>query len=79
MAPHRMIRTTELHDQWGLLNKRVEAVVEAPLKNEGVRSRRSANEMIFEPERKSENYRILRSRSIASLRLAREFANDTRM
>jgi hypothetical protein len=32
MAPHRMIRTTELHDQWGLLNKRVEAVVEAPLK-----------------------------------------------
>ena len=47
--------------------------------NEGVRSRRSANEIIFEPERKSENYRILRSRSIASLRFSREFANDTRM
>ena len=32
MAPHRMIRTTELPDQWGLLNERGEAVVEAPRK-----------------------------------------------
>jgi hypothetical protein len=32
MAPHRMIRTTELPEQWGLLNERAEAVVEAPLK-----------------------------------------------
>jgi len=32
MTPHRMIRTTELPDQWGLLNERAETVVEAPLK-----------------------------------------------
>ena len=32
MAPHRMIRTTEVPDQWGLLNEHSEAVVEAPLK-----------------------------------------------
>lgn len=32
MTPHRMIRTTELADQWGLLNERGETVVEAPLK-----------------------------------------------
>ena len=32
MAPHRMIRATELPDQWGLLNQRSEIVVEAPLK-----------------------------------------------
>ena len=32
MAPHRTIRTTELPDQWGLLNEHAEAVVEAPLK-----------------------------------------------
>lgn len=32
MAPHRMIRTTELPGQWGLLNQRGETVVEAPLK-----------------------------------------------
>ena len=32
MAPHRMIRSTELPDQWGLLNQRGETVVEAPLK-----------------------------------------------
>jgi hypothetical protein len=32
MAPHRMIRTTELPDQWGLLNEHAETVVEAPLK-----------------------------------------------
>lgn len=32
MAPHRMIRTTEVPDQWGLLNEYSEAVVEAPLK-----------------------------------------------
>ena len=32
MAPHRMIRTTELPEQWGLLNQRSETVVEAPLK-----------------------------------------------
>ena len=32
MAPHRMIRTTELPDRWGLLNERSESVVEAPLK-----------------------------------------------
>jgi hypothetical protein len=32
MAPHRMIRTTELPDQWGLLNEEAETVVEAPLK-----------------------------------------------
>ena len=32
MAPHRMVRTTELPDQWGLLNERAEIVVEAPLK-----------------------------------------------
>ncbi|MDP6667411.1 MAG: hypothetical protein QF357_08445 [Dehalococcoidia bacterium] len=32
MAPHRMIRTTELPDQWGLLNEKSETVVEAPPK-----------------------------------------------
>ncbi len=32
MAPHRMVRTTELPDQWGLLDQRGEIVVEAPLK-----------------------------------------------
>jgi hypothetical protein len=32
MAPHRMMRTTELPDQWGLLNEEVVTVVEAPLK-----------------------------------------------
>ena len=32
MTPHRMIRTTELPDQWGLLNERAETVIEAPLK-----------------------------------------------
>jgi hypothetical protein len=32
MAPHRMIRTTELPDQWGLLNEKSEVVVEAPHK-----------------------------------------------
>jgi hypothetical protein len=32
MTPHRMIRTTEVPDQWGLLNERAETVVEAPLK-----------------------------------------------
>ncbi len=32
MAPHRMIRTTELPDQWGLLNEEAETVVEAPRK-----------------------------------------------
>ena len=32
MAPHRMFRTTELPEQWGLLNQRSETVVEAPLK-----------------------------------------------
>ena len=32
MTPHRMIRTTELPEQWGLLNERAEMVVEAPLK-----------------------------------------------
>jgi hypothetical protein len=32
MAPHRMTRTTELPDQWGLLNEQAETVVEAPLK-----------------------------------------------
>ena len=32
MAPHRMIRTTELPDQWGLLDERGESVVDAPLK-----------------------------------------------
>ena len=32
MAPHRMFRTTELPEQWGLLNQRTETVVEAPLK-----------------------------------------------
>lgn len=32
MAPHRMIRTTELPDQWGLLNEQAETVVEAPHK-----------------------------------------------
>lgn len=32
MAPHRLIRTTELPDQWGLLNDHSETVVDAPLK-----------------------------------------------
>ncbi len=32
MAPHRMVRTTELPDQWGLLNERAETVVHAPRK-----------------------------------------------
>ena len=32
MAPHRMIRTTELPEQWGLLNEHSGTVVEAPLK-----------------------------------------------
>jgi hypothetical protein len=32
MTPHRLIRTTEIPDQWGLLNERAETVVEAPLK-----------------------------------------------
>ena len=32
MTPHMMIRTTELPEQWGLLNERAETVVEAPLK-----------------------------------------------
>jgi cell division septum initiation protein DivIVA len=32
MTPHRMIRTTEIPAQWGLLNEQVETVVEAPLK-----------------------------------------------
>jgi hypothetical protein len=32
MTPHRLIRTTEISDQWGLLNERAETVVEAPLK-----------------------------------------------
>ena len=32
MAPHRMIRTTELPEQWGLLNEHTDTVVEAPLK-----------------------------------------------
>ena len=32
MAPHRMIRTTEVPAQWGLLNEHAETVVEAPLK-----------------------------------------------
>ncbi len=32
MAPHRMVRATELPDRWGLLNGRSETVVEAPLK-----------------------------------------------
>lgn len=32
MAPHRMIRFTELPGQWGLLNERSETVVGAPLK-----------------------------------------------
>jgi hypothetical protein len=32
MASHRMIRTTELPEQWGLLNERAKTVVEAPLK-----------------------------------------------
>lgn len=32
MAPHRMIRTTELPEQWGMLNEYAETVVEAPLK-----------------------------------------------
>ncbi len=32
MAPHRMVRTTELPDQWGLLNERAETVVLAPRK-----------------------------------------------
>jgi hypothetical protein len=33
MAPHRMIRTTEAPEQWGLLNEYAETVVEAPLKH----------------------------------------------
>ena len=33
ITPHRMIRTTELPDQWGLLNERGETVVDAPLKH----------------------------------------------
>jgi len=32
MTPDRLIRTTEIPDQWGLLNARAETVVEAPLK-----------------------------------------------
>lgn len=32
MAPHRMIRTTELPDQWGLLNEHSDTVIEAPRK-----------------------------------------------
>ena len=32
MAPHQMIRTTELPDRWGLLNEESEVVVEAPHK-----------------------------------------------
>jgi len=32
MTSHRMIRTTELPDQWGLINERAETVGEAPLK-----------------------------------------------
>lgn len=32
MAPDRMIRITELPEQWGMLNERVETVVKAPLK-----------------------------------------------
>ncbi len=32
MAPHRLIRTTELPDQWGLLNERMATVIKAPLK-----------------------------------------------
>jgi len=32
MAPHRMLRTTELPNQWGLLNEHAETVVEAPHK-----------------------------------------------
>lgn len=32
MAPHQMSKTTELPEQWGLLNECTETVVEAPLK-----------------------------------------------
>ena len=32
MAPHRMSKTTELPEQWGLLNECTKTVVEAPLK-----------------------------------------------
>ena len=32
MAPDRMIRSTEVPDQWGLLNERAEVVIEAPQK-----------------------------------------------
>lgn len=32
MAPHRMSKTTELPEQWGLLNECTETVVEAPRK-----------------------------------------------
>jgi hypothetical protein len=32
MTPHRMIRTTELPDEWGLLNEHAETVAEAPSK-----------------------------------------------
>lgn len=32
MVPHRMSKTTELTEQWGLLNECTETVVEAPLK-----------------------------------------------